>query len=64
MVETKFGLRRQHHEAVYTRCQIAALQLKMGTAFVALQVVIDDLGVEDVDEFEAELAAVNNAKSA
>ena len=29
-----------------------------------LQVVVDDLGIEDVDEFEAELAAVNDAKSA
>ncbi|MCJ1241982.1 hypothetical protein MMC14_009989, partial [Varicellaria rhodocarpa] len=28
------------------------------------QVFVDDLGVEDVDEFEAELAAVQNAKFA
>jgi len=28
----------------------------------ALQAVCDDLGMEDVDEFEAELAALNQAK--
>lgn len=30
----------------------------------AIQAVVDDLGVQDVDEFEAELAALNGTKSA
>ena len=30
--------------------------------FALQRVVVDDLGMEDVDEFEAELAALDNAK--
>lgn len=47
----------------HVACSSAScLTMRDYSLFALQRVVVDDLGMEDVDEFEAELAALDNAK--